>query len=189
MRLRLNRLARRRRTAVPLCSQMAAMVSINDLADRPPRALADGERLTLGRHTLQWFDTPHVPHGWECGLLMDQTTGTFFCGDLFTQPGRGEEALTESDILGPSEAFRRSDGLLRPCAADGRNAAASGTSRLRARWPACTAARGAATAQRCCATWPNRCPHTHDRRDVEVLSPAHCSKALATHCAGSVSDS
>ena len=104
----LNRLLALAPTAVPLCSQTAAMVSINDLAERPPRSLADGERLTLGSHTLQWFDTSHVPHGWECGLLMDQTTGTFFCGDLFTQPGHGEQALTEADILAPSEAFRRS---------------------------------------------------------------------------------
>lgn len=93
--------------AVPLCSQVAAMVSITDLADRPPRALADGEQLVLGRHTLQWFDTPHVPHGWDCGLVTDLSTGTFFCGDLFTQPGHGEQALTEADILGPSEAFRQ----------------------------------------------------------------------------------
>jgi flavorubredoxin len=93
--------------AVPLCSTIAATVSIGDLADRPPRALADGERLELGRHTLQWFDTPHVPHGWDCGLPMDVTSGTFFCGDLFTQPGHGEAALTEADILGPSEAFRK----------------------------------------------------------------------------------
>ncbi len=93
--------------AVPLCSQVAAMVSMSDLADRSPRALADGETLALGRHTVQWHDTPHVPHGWECGLLTDTLTGTFFCGDLFTQPGHGEQALTEGDILGPSEAFRR----------------------------------------------------------------------------------
>lgn len=93
--------------AAPLCSGVAAMVSIGDIADRPPRALADGEQLVLGRHTLQWFDTPHVPHGWDCGLAMDLSTGTFFCGDLFTQPGRGEQALTEGDILGPSEAFRQ----------------------------------------------------------------------------------
>jgi len=92
--------------AAPLCSRIAAMVSIGDLADRAPRALADGERLTLGRHTVEWFDTPHVPHGWDCGLLMDRTTGTFFCGDLFTQPGHGDAPLTDSDILGPSEAFR-----------------------------------------------------------------------------------
>lgn len=94
--------------AVPLCGQIAALVSMNDLADRPPRAMADGELLTLGARALRWFDTPHMPHGWECGLMMDTQSRTFFCGDLFTQPGGGEQALTASDILGPSEAFRRS---------------------------------------------------------------------------------
>jgi flavorubredoxin len=93
--------------AAPLCSRIGAMVSVGDMADRPPRALADGESISLGRHTLQWLDTPHVPHGWDCGMLMDTSTGTFFCGDLFTQPGHGELALTEADILGPSEAFRQ----------------------------------------------------------------------------------
>jgi flavorubredoxin len=93
--------------AAPLCGQIAAMVSIGDLADRAPRALADGERLSLGRHTLRWFDAPHLPHAWECGFLMDEHTRTLFCGDLFTQPGAESPALTESDILGPSEAFRR----------------------------------------------------------------------------------
>ena len=92
--------------AVPLCSRVAALVSISDLADRAPRALADGESLALGQHTLRWFDTPHVPHGWDCGLMMDTQTNTFFCGDLFTQPGTGATALTDADILAPSEAFR-----------------------------------------------------------------------------------
>lgn len=93
--------------AVPLCGHVAAMVSVTDLADRPPRAMADGEQLSLGRHPVQWFDTPHVSHGWDCGLLMDITSSTFFCGDWFTQPGHGEQAVTEGDILGPSEAFRQ----------------------------------------------------------------------------------
>jgi flavorubredoxin len=93
--------------AVPLCSRIAALVSVTDIADRAPRALADGETLSLGRHVLRWFDTPHLPHGWDAGLMFDASTGTFFCGDLFTQPGRGEVALTEADILGPSEAFRQ----------------------------------------------------------------------------------
>jgi flavorubredoxin len=93
--------------AVPICSRIAAMVSIGDFADRPPQALADAEELDLGRHRIRWFDTPHMPHAWECGLMMDVTTRTFFCGDLFTQGGSGSAALTESDILGPSEAFRR----------------------------------------------------------------------------------
>ena len=93
--------------SVPLCGRIAAMVSMTDLADRPPRALADGESLSLGRHTVQWFDTPHVPHGWGCGLLMDTSSGTFFCGDWFTQPGPGAAALVETDILSPSEGFRQ----------------------------------------------------------------------------------
>jgi flavorubredoxin len=90
----------------PVCGQIAAMVSANDVADRPPRALADGELLELGRHALRWLDTPHVPHGWDCGLMMEERTRTFLCGDLFTPGGAGDVALTESDILGPSEAFR-----------------------------------------------------------------------------------
>ena len=92
--------------ASPLCGTVAALVSIGDLADRPPRALADGEALSLGKHTVRWSDAPHLPHGWECGYLMEQRTGTLLCGDLFTQAGSDLPALTESDILGPSEAFR-----------------------------------------------------------------------------------
>jgi len=92
--------------AVPVCSQVAAMVSVADYSDRAPRALADGEEWSIGRRRMKWFDTPHMPHGWECGLMMDTTTRTFLCGDLFTQGGAGEVALTETDILGPSEAFR-----------------------------------------------------------------------------------
>ena len=92
--------------SVPLCGTVAALVSISDLADRAPRALADGERLTLGKHTVRWFDTPHLPHAWECGLLMEERTSTLLCGDLFTQGGADLPPLTESDILGPSEAFR-----------------------------------------------------------------------------------
>jgi flavorubredoxin len=93
--------------AAPLCGGVAAMVSIQDLADRPPRALADGETISLGRHAVQWFDTPHLPHAWECGFLSETRTRTLLCGDLFTQPGTGETALTEADILTPSEAFRK----------------------------------------------------------------------------------
>ena len=89
-----------------VCGQVGAMVSVNDVADRPARSLADGEVLQLGRRSVRWFDTPHMPHGWDCGLMMETTTRTFLCGDLFTQGGAGETPLTESDILGPSEAFR-----------------------------------------------------------------------------------
>jgi flavorubredoxin len=93
--------------AQPLCGQIAAMVSIGDLADRPPTALNDGETRSLGRHQVRWLDAAHLPHGWECGYLFEETTRTLLCGDLFTQPGIGEEPLTRGDILGPSDAFRR----------------------------------------------------------------------------------
>ena len=93
--------------ATPVCSKVAAMTSINDLANRPPRALADSEVLSLGTHAVRWFDTPHLPHAWECGFMMEERTRTLLCGDLFTQPGTGAAALTESDILGPSEELRR----------------------------------------------------------------------------------
>lgn len=92
--------------SAPLCGNIAAMVSVSDIADRPPRAIGDGEAIVLGRHSLRWFDAPHLPHGWETGYIADDTTKTLFCGDLFTQPGRGEQAMTKDDILEPSEAFR-----------------------------------------------------------------------------------
>jgi flavorubredoxin len=94
-------------TAVPVSSQVGAMVSVNDVADRPARALADGEVLRTGRHAFKWLDAPHVPHGWETGFMMELETRTLLCGDLFTQGGAGTVPLTEGEILGPSEAFRR----------------------------------------------------------------------------------
>jgi len=93
--------------SAPLCGSIAAMVSIDDLADRAPRAMADGEVLSLGTHSVRWIDAPHLPHAWECGFLVDEYTNTLLCGDLFTQGGTGQPATTESDILGPSEEFRR----------------------------------------------------------------------------------
>ena len=81
----------------------ACMVSLNDLADRPPRVLADGETIELGDKRVRYLDTPHVPHGWEAGLLYEETAGTLFCGDLFSHLGDGP-ALSEADILGPAVA-------------------------------------------------------------------------------------
>jgi len=92
--------------SVPLCGAIAALVSISDLADRPPRAMADGELLSLGRRAVRWLDAPHLPHAWECGFLSEESTSTLLCGDLFTQGGTDHPAVTEADILGPSEAFR-----------------------------------------------------------------------------------
>ncbi len=93
--------------AAPLCSQIGGMVSVNDVADRPGRYLADGEEISLGQHRLTWIYTPHVPHGWDCGVLFDRTTSTLLCGDLFTQPGADTPAVTENEVLTPSEMMRK----------------------------------------------------------------------------------
>jgi flavorubredoxin len=69
--------------------------------------MTDGEKLSLGEHTVKWLDTPHIPHGWETGYLMEENTRTLLCGDLFTQGGSQLPAVTESDILEPSESFRK----------------------------------------------------------------------------------
>ncbi len=92
--------------ARPLCGRIAAMVTIDDVADRPARALGDGDTLALGSHQVRWFDAPHLPHAWECGFLFEESTATLFCGDLFTQPGADNPPLARGDILEPAEAFR-----------------------------------------------------------------------------------
>ncbi len=82
----------------------ACMVSLNDMADRPPRILADGEAIEIGGgKRLRYLDTPHVPHGWEAGVLYEEATGTLLCGDLFTHTGNGA-ALTDTDVVGPAIA-------------------------------------------------------------------------------------
>ncbi len=91
--------------AQALCSGIAVMTSVADFAVRPPRALADGEKLPIGRHVLSWVDAPHVPHGWENGFLFEETRKILFCGDLFTQGGGDHDPLSD-DILDSSEQMR-----------------------------------------------------------------------------------
>jgi glyoxylase-like metal-dependent hydrolase (beta-lactamase superfamily II) len=136
--------------SVPLCGAVAAMVSINDLADRAPRAIADGERISLGTHSVRWLDAPHLPHAWECGFLTEERTSTLLCSDLFTQGGADCPPLTGRIFLG--RARRSATGWT-----------ISPTRRMRGRclrnWPppsrrhsrACTAAHGTAMGRNCCA--------------------------------------
>ncbi|HVW41884.1 MAG TPA: hypothetical protein VHC18_11105 [Amycolatopsis sp.] len=79
------------------------LVSVTDLADRQPRALRSGEVLDLGGRRVHWIDTPHVPHGWDAGVIYEEVTGTLFVGDLFTAYGPNG-ASTDSDIVGPAVA-------------------------------------------------------------------------------------
>lgn len=80
----------------------ACGVSLDDMADRPPRPLADAETIELGRNKrVRYLDTPHVPHGWEAGVLYEESTQTLLCGDLFTQLGH-PPVRTTADLLGPA---------------------------------------------------------------------------------------
>jgi flavorubredoxin len=84
--------------------QTGVMVSLADMADRPPRILQDGDAIDLGGgRRVRYRDTPHIPHGWDAGVLFEEGTGTLLCGDLFTQTGRGP-ALVGGDIVGPAVA-------------------------------------------------------------------------------------
>jgi flavorubredoxin len=73
-------------------------VSLNDLCDRPPRALEEGEVIDIGGKRLRQISTPHVPHGWEAQVLFEETTSTLLCGDLFSQVGAGP-AVTSDDVI------------------------------------------------------------------------------------------
>jgi flavorubredoxin len=81
----------------------ACDVSLHDMADRPPRKLADGETINLGGRRVRYIDTPHTPHGWDAGIMLEEATDTLLCGDLFTQAGHSAP-LIEADIVGPASA-------------------------------------------------------------------------------------
>lgn len=89
--------------ATPAHGQLGCNIWLTDMANRPPRALKDDEVLDLGSKKVRWLDTPHVPHNWDAGLIYEETTGTLFSSDLFTQVGPAEPT-TESDIVAPAIA-------------------------------------------------------------------------------------
>jgi len=98
------------------CSVVGAMVMVNDFADKPPRALSDGEVMEIGGHRLRFLATPHVPHCWDAGLFFEETDRTLLCSDLFFHPG-DPEPLTESEIVGRARAAMV-EGLSSPLAKD-----------------------------------------------------------------------
>jgi flavorubredoxin len=87
-------------------AEIGVLTSLNDFAARPARGWGDGEEFSIGSRRLKWLYTPHVPHGWDCGILFDPSTRTLLCGDLFTQPGASMPPVTESEVLTASEGMR-----------------------------------------------------------------------------------
>jgi flavorubredoxin len=84
-----------------ICSQVGALVSVNDFIAREARALADGETFATGKYRLRFCQTPHLPHGWDAGVLFEETQKTLLCSDLFHQTG-DVEPLTTEDVVGRS---------------------------------------------------------------------------------------
>jgi flavorubredoxin len=78
---------------------VGSRVNLTDFADRPPRPLNADETFTTGQFRFRYRPTPHLPHGWDAGVLFEETGRTLFCSDLFTHNG-DVEPLTESDIVG-----------------------------------------------------------------------------------------
>jgi flavorubredoxin len=86
--------------ATAICGMVAKMVSVDDMAaERPARALEDGELVTTGKFRFRFLQTPQVPHAWDAGHLFEETNGILFCSDLFHQNGN-VEAITSSDVVG-----------------------------------------------------------------------------------------
>jgi flavorubredoxin len=85
--------------AQPACSQLGAAVNLEDFGNRPTRGLASGEVLETGRHRFRWVSTPHLPHGWDAGVLFEERDRVLLCSDLFHQIGQ-VEAVTHADVLG-----------------------------------------------------------------------------------------
>lgn len=92
--------------ATPFGAEIGVLTSLNDFAARPARGFGDGEEFSIGSRRMKWLYTPHVPHGWDCGILYDLSTKTLLCGDLFTQPGASMPPVTESEVLTASEGMR-----------------------------------------------------------------------------------
>lgn len=101
--------------ALPVCGELGAMINIGDFSNRPPRALKPDEILNTGRHRFRFVPTPHLPHGWDAGVLFEETDRVLLCSDLMHQLG-DVEPVTTGDVVGryrkAFETYQRSPVLM-----------------------------------------------------------------------------
>lgn len=90
------------RISTYLCSVVGAMVFVNDAAVRPAAGMTNDAIIETGRHRFRFKSTPHLPHGWDAGVLFEETTRTLLCSDLLGHNG-DTPPVTDSDVVG---AFR-----------------------------------------------------------------------------------
>ena len=108
----LNDILERAPACNAVVNKICNMVVVSDSIIRPPRIVTDGEVVVTGKHRLRSYDTPHFPHNWEASVMMDETSGTFFCGDLFTHLGEDLPVMVEGDLLAISEPVRHKLGYV-----------------------------------------------------------------------------
>ncbi len=84
--------------AQAVCSEVGAMVNMSDFAIRPAHAMASNAVLNTGKHNYRFIKTPHLPHGWDAGVMFEETNRTLLCSDLFHQNGKLPD-ITDKDIL------------------------------------------------------------------------------------------
>ncbi len=84
--------------AKAVCSEAGAIVNMGDFAIRPAYAMSGNSVLNTGKHNYRFIRTPHLPHGWDAGVLFEETNGTLLCSDLFHQNGNVTD-ITDNDIL------------------------------------------------------------------------------------------
>lgn len=91
--------------AEAVCGLVGAMVSVNDFAVRPARILSPTDTFSTGKYRFRFIPTPHVPHGWDAGVLFEETESTLFCSDLFHQWGDRQPITTDNIIEAAREAL------------------------------------------------------------------------------------
>lgn len=87
--------------AQPVCTLVGKLVSVDDFSIRPARGMTGEDVLSTGKYRYRFYRSPHIPHGWDAGLLFEETRKTLFCSDLFHHFG-DVAATTSSDLIEPT---------------------------------------------------------------------------------------
>jgi len=87
--------------AQPVCTLIGKRVNADDFAIRPALGMTADDVLTTGKYSYRFYSSPHLPHGWDSGVLFEQTRKTLFCSDLFHHFGN-VAPVTSSDLIEPS---------------------------------------------------------------------------------------
>lgn len=88
--------------AQPVCTLVGKLVTVDDFAIRPARGMTVDDVLTTGKYRYRFHRSPHLPHGWDAGVLFEETRKTLFCSDLFHHFGN-VQPITTTDLIAPTQ--------------------------------------------------------------------------------------